>query len=338
MNKKIIATALLSTFTVSTASDTSAKNKIIEFTNNHPESSIFVGSSIVTLPPALGVLLAINKLKKSEDQKSDWFKMLGGTQKDIDNYKNLLENYEATINSLTGNAKKAFDEDVEGIDKDLGRTGTGLDEKYYGVLGRILKICALNNNPFKHNGYGQYIQGCNIWCALIIKKIANNSDFISEDNEAKIYFVYKNVVEALSLLTDENGGRLRTKEDKIYSDLRKNFQNQNKLSDSQIPKLIVDDESNCDTVSLEILGAFDDFLTENDQMLLIDKLILDATINGGFNPKIALQTMANKVYEIIIKYYDQFLVDKKEELPNDFDASTYRVLFFHYTKDKLNKN
>ncbi|MBO6126611.1 MAG: hypothetical protein J6P21_01215 [Clostridia bacterium] len=333
MNKKIIVASLLSAFMVSTISSTSAKNgktdRIVNVIDNNPKVS-FAVSSIVSFSLFFGIPFVIKKLNKP-----DWFKMLGGTQKDIDDYKNLLKNYDKTVDSLTGNAKKAFDEDVTEIDKDVGRSGTGLDEKYYGVLGRILKICALNNNPFKHNGYGQYIQGCNIWCALIIKKIANNSDFISEDNEAKIYFVYKNVVEVLSLLTDENGGRLRTKEDKIYSDLRKNFQNQNKLSDSQIPKLIVDDEGNCGTVSLGILGAFDDFLTENDKMLLIDKLILDATINGGFNPKIALQTMANKVYEIIIKYYDQFLVDKKEEFPNDFDASTYRVLFFQYMNKQI---
>jgi len=331
MNKKIIVASLLSAFTVGTYSNISAKNKII-----------------ATLPIAFGALFAIDKFKGSESEKSeksDWFKMLGGTQKDIDDYKNLLKNYEATKNSLTGSAREAFIKDVEIINSDVPRTFVGPDKKYKkynDLLGRVLKICALNDNPLKNKGYGQYGQGYNFWCGLIIKKFANNSDSISEDTEAKIYFVYKNIAKTLSLLVDENNGNFRAIDDKIYSNLRENFKNKNKLSDSRVPELIKDDDGNCIAVQSEILAVFDDFLTEDDKILLVDRLILDATADGNFNPRIALQTMADKVYEIIMENYDKFLVDDKEKISeyakNGFDASTYRVLFFHYMMNKLGKN
>ena len=339
MNKKIIATALFSTFTVSTASNTSAKNKIIEFINNHTELSIFVGSSTVILLPALVFLLAINKLKRSEDQKSDWFKMLGGTQKDIDNYKNLLKNYDKTVNSLTGNAKKAFDEDVKFIDKDVTRTGTGLDEKYYGALERILKIYALHNNPCKNKENGQYRQGYNIWCALITKKFANNSDSINEDTEAKIYFVYKGIIKALLPIMDDNGIP-KILEDKIYSDLYKNFLERNKISDESLPVLMKNDNCRNNLLCPNLFEFFGKFLTVDDRLLLMDKVISNATKNGNFDPEVVLQTMVDKLYEIILKYNDDFLTyceNQKvvsDDSDNKFDAMLYFSEFRQYMAKK----
>jgi len=300
------------------------------------------------LPIAFGALFAIDKFKGSESEKSeksDWFKMLGGTQKDIDDYKNLVRNYRTTFNSLKGNAKAAFEKDKGMICKELVRSFATVDrkmnnEKYRSILRRILEICALNNNPFRNEGGVQYAQGYSIWCALIIKKFASNNGSIGEDTEAKIYFVYKNIIKALLPVFDKTG-HAKGLTDKVYSDLYENFLERNKISKESLPVLMKSVSCRNILLAMQLVGCFSNFLTGDDKLLFVDRVIQNATKNDNFAPEVVLQTMVDKLYEIILEHNDGFLAycENRKTVSDDssdkFDVSSYFSTFNQYMTEKI---
>ena len=155
----------------------------------------------------------INKLTDEINCCDAWFYALGGTKEDIDEYTEKAKKLEnlfnfhltkisnqdvATFNSDNSDLNlelKDFDY-ISVINKDIPRTwgeeknfDSNITEKEK-VLNHVLKVYVYD----KHN----YWQGFNFWCKNIIDKpVGCKNKKISEEMEAKIYYVCKATIDKL---------------------------------------------------------------------------------------------------------------------------------------------
>ena len=160
------------------------------------------------------VVAAISNLNDKLSNLFDWFKVLGGTNDDIKNYKNYLKEYE-----------KAYNDKFKKIDADLNKKqvfdtsyinynnkNDKIDIKRKKVLERVLKIYCV-----KHDG--AYVG--DKWCELVIDKFVylknldrTKENIIDEDTEAKIYCVFEKILDLFKFngkcfIIDENQDQRR---------------------------------------------------------------------------------------------------------------------------------
>ena len=241
-----------------------------------------------------------------------WFYALGGTQEDIDEYtekaeklKNLFDFHltkisnqdVATFNSDNSDLNlelKDFDY-ISVINKDIPRTwgeeknfDSNITEKEK-VLNHVLKVYVYD----KHN----YWQGFNFWCKNIIDKpVGCKNKEISEEMEAKIYYVCKATIDKLFKIShDIFSGQVDVLQ---YRDaFIKNHKN------LKLPNPLLDDNEEVNNnyrvfFPCVFFGGLN-FLDRNSRIKLLDEIIYSGDFKNKKDTEI-IQKMMDEAYKAVI--------------------------------------
>ncbi|MCL2311051.1 MAG: TBC domain-containing protein [Firmicutes bacterium] len=170
-----------------------------------------------------------NQKKTSKNVQSDlefyenvepdlWFKRLGGTREHIDKYVNILNNHdqEDYAKRCAEISEELVYSNLKTIDADAHRTFPGQFEfktcneigqiNKENILPRILKFLVLEKEKEDRL---EYIQGFNFIGAMVILKFLDHDDAKNytkeklKEEEAKIYYVYKTIMQSLYKFIDE---------------------------------------------------------------------------------------------------------------------------------------
>lgn len=127
------------------------------------------------------------KLSKLQLSADEWFTKLGGTQKDIDKYK------ESDLSKISEKGK-------EGIEKDVERSNIVPGDINYNqkiaLIDEILK-------KFEIEEFQGYTQGYNFLASIAVRKFTEGDkqmqegEQFSKEKKAKIYYVYKTIVQTM---------------------------------------------------------------------------------------------------------------------------------------------
>ena len=239
---------------------------------------------------------ALSKLQLSADE---WFTKLGGTQKDIDGYKKP---------DLSKISKKA--EQI--IAKDIPRTFTNKDgtnrTQKLELLGEILK-------KFEIEEFQGYTQGYNFIAAVVInkftesdKKMSEGEQF-SEEKKAKIYYVYKTIVQTVvNYSVGKNGITSKNWDQKLvrlYERMLLSFCKRNNVNEI-VKSVFLSDNF----VGVIIPVICSRHLELESKIFLWDSIISEVK-DGNFDPNLAVE----KIFDV---WFARALVSHKD-FCNDTD-------------------
>ena len=299
-----------------------------------------------------------SKIKDLEDKFCNeinccdaWFYALGGTQENIDEYKKDKEKFKEVLNCQAKDEKqidsqnKAFSglnlNDICTINKDVPRTWPGIKDinvnKKKEILGRILKIYDLEKS--------NYLQGGNDWGAIIIDKFVGcKNKEISEETEAKIYYVYKTIMDELCeffvtfSLLDANDKTEEQKAKKKKSDLCIGFRNAfiENHKNSTLPIQLTDYNegdinninNNENVLAYSFLGGFR-CLERELKIKLLDKMIY------GENSKVKIKELPQKMFDEV---YEAIIINDKEfEIKENTVYKNAYFCILNYLEAKANQ-
>ena len=266
----------------------------------------------------------INKYLKTNLNVSfdDWFKRLGGTEDDINSYlEKLNSDFVGTPDSVP-NAQpdkappQTLSEEYKQIDIDIPRTlsrikitGNGISENdETGLLNRILKF----REAETMRGYWQ---GMPDVAALVINKFwISNERLWNDKDEAKIYYIYKTIVEATP-------GSFCIEKDDMQDYL-------GRITDCALQSKYLRRYSLPDIENMKPLALFGSYMTGGTRMCstgcainLWDNILSDDSIvkNGKFDESKALDKIALVSSAVLAK----ICTENREKIPDNMESIKY---------------
>lgn len=218
---------------------------------------------------------ALSKLQLSADE---WFTKLGGTKKDIDGYK------EPDLGKINKKVEEQIEKDIPRTFVDEFRV-TNYDQKLT-LLSGILKKFEIEEFQ------GGYTQGYNVIAGLVIikftegdKKMGEGEKF-SKEKKAKIYYVYKTIVQTIANYSvGKNGIDCRNYcqiLDSLYLKMLLSFCKRNNVD--EIDKNVFFNNCGCAVTRIVFLCC----LKTESQIFLWDSIISEVK-DGKFDPNLALE-------------------------------------------------
>ena len=237
----------------------------------------------------------LSKLQLSADE---WFTRLGGTQKDIDGYR------EPDLNKISKKAKEQIEKDVPRSDIVPG--DINYNQKV-ALIDEILK-------KFEIEEFPNYTQGYNCIAAVVIKKFTENDkkmgegEQFSKEKKAKIYYVYKTIVQTVvnysigkNGIDDNNWSQILKR---LYDRMLLSFCKRNSVN--EIDKCLFLSEFRDGVVCPAICLLF---LTSESQIFLWDSIISEVK-DGKFDPNLALEKLFDVWFARALQLQEDFYNDK----------------------------
>ena len=234
---------------------------------------------------------AVNNAIKQIHQCDAWFWALGGTQEDINKYKEkagkLQEVFEFNAkeaNKINDKDKNIFQnlnlENIVQINNDISRTwgnktrnnDKNIQEKEK-ILNNVLKVYGSDKK--------NYLQGFNYWCAIIIDKFVGcENNGISPEQEAKIYYVYKTIIDKVNEIANVISSPYKNKDNSQYKEEYAEFISKLKITgDLTLPVMLRPNNEGKNPLTdplllSEIFNAFSNkILDRNSRIKLLDEMI-----------------------------------------------------------------
>ena len=232
---------------------------------------------------------ALSKLQLSADE---WFTKLGGTQKDIDGYK------KPDLGKISKDVKEQIEKDVSR--SNILKNDTNYNQKI-ALLDEILK-------KFEIEEFQGYTQGYNFIAALVIMKFTEGDEEMqkgedfSKEKKAKIYYVYKTIVQTVvncsvgkNGITSENWDQKLVR---LYERMLLSFCKRNNVN--EIVKSVLSDNF----VGVIIPVICSRRLKPESQIFLWDSIISEVK-DGNFDPNLAVE----KIFDV---WFAHALVSHKD--------------------------
>ena len=276
---------------------------------------------------------AINKLAKEVTEQinhcDSWFWALGGSQKDIDEYKKYVKKngeYDKEL-QLSENG-----EDIEQIAKDVDREcGLVFEKSLLINIKRVLHVHSFKNKDKKIDAkrgevigkQAFYTQGFQHLCYAVFNKFVSDGDVekIDEDMEAKIYYVYDKLFNRLKQYERakdmENfycGGGINKEFKNLCVSLRDNFvKNYQNLKLPDVFNLC--NENFLASALLAGMSIFE----KNLQIKILDEIVFKDLDSNN-----AIQKLVDESYKLAIYYAPKFERDGMI----DFEGSDSGMFLF----------
>lgn len=248
------------------------------------------------------------KLSKLQLSADEWFKRLGGTQKDIDGYR---EPDLSKISEMSEEAKKQIKNDFKVIEGDVPRSNIWKNDTNYNqkiaLLDEILK-------KFEVEEFQGYMQGYNFIASVVIKKFTENDkkmgegEQFSKEKKAKIYYVFKKIVQTMvnysigkNGIDDNNWSQILKR---LYDRMLLSFCKGNSVN--EIDKCLFLSEFRDGVVCPAICLLF---LTSESQIFLWDSIISEVK-DGKFDPNLALEKLFDVWFARALQLQEDFYNDK----------------------------
>ena len=247
----------------------------------------------------------LSKLQLSADE---WFTRLGGTQKDIDGYR---EPDLSKISEMSEEAKKQIKNDFKVIEGDVPRSNIWKNDTNYNqkiaLLDEILK-------KFEIEEFQGYTQGYNFIALVVIRKFTENDkkmgegEQFSKEKKAKIYYVFKKIVQTMvnysigkNGIDDNNWSQILKR---LYDRMLLSFCKGNSVN--EIDKCLFLSEFRGGVVCPAICLLF---LTSESQIFLWDSIISEVK-DGKFDPNLALEKLFDVWFARALQLQEDFYNDK----------------------------
>ena len=247
---------------------------------------------------------ALSKLQLSADE---WFTKLGGTQKDIDKYK------EPDLSKISEKVK-------ESIEKDVRRSNIVPGDINYNqkiaLIDEILK-------KFEIEEFQGYMQGYNFLASIAVRKFTEGDkqmqegEQFSKEKKAKIYYVFKKIVQTMvNYSIGKNGincGNHCQTLNSLYDRMLLSFCKRNNVN--EIDKCLFLD-TDCSSVVWQIMVL--NHLKPESQIFLWDSIISEIK-DEKFDPNVALE----KIFDV---WFARALQIQKEYISSDLYKSPGGIL------------